>query len=342
MKILVRGTNWIGDAVMAVPAMRELRRVFPDASISLHTRVWAEDIFRDSGVFDEIISFDRTRSKVRDATRQAAELRRRKFDLAVILPNSFETALVAKLAGIPKRFGYAKEARGFLLTNAVPMPPWKNARHEVFYYLNLVAEIEREYFGAANEPDEEQLIELDVSDDRKLQAREFLINHGVAVERRVIALGVGSTNSRAKRWPAKNYARLADLFADEFGADVVLVGAADEGDVANNVLAAAESKPIVLTGRTGLGEAAAILSVCDLLVSNDMGLAHLAPAAGTPTLVIFGPTNDKTTRPIGAEIIRRDVDCSPCMLRDCPIDHRCMTMISPEDVFERAVAMIGQ
>jgi heptosyltransferase-2 len=340
VKILVRGTNWIGDAVMAVPAIRELRRVFPDAPISLLTRSWAEDIFRDSDVFDEIISFDRSGSKFRDATRQAAELRRRKFDMAVILPNSFETALVVKLAGIPKRFGYAKEGRGFLLTNAVPMPSWKNERHEIFYYLNLVAEIEREFFGLAKEPEQAQRIELFVSDERKGRAREFLETHGISTGPKLVALGVGSTNSRAKRWPAANYARLADLFAEQLNATVILVGAADETDVANEVVAAARSKPIVLTGRTGLGEAAAILSICDLLVSNDMGLAHLAPAAGTPTLVVFGPTNDRTTRPVGAEIIRREVDCAPCMLRDCPIDHRCMTAISPDAVFERAATMI--
>ena len=131
MKILVRGTNWIGDAVMAIPALRRLRRAFPDAEISLHTRSWAEGIFRDADFIDEILTFDKTSSKISDAFREARRLRELKFDVAVLLPNSFESALVAKLAGIPKRCGYARDGRRFLLTKAPKIPDWKNSRHEV-------------------------------------------------------------------------------------------------------------------------------------------------------------------------------------------------------------------
>lgn len=143
MKIVVRGTNWIGDAVMQIPALRELRRVFPAAHITLHTRSWARGIFEDADFLNEILTFERTESKIKDALAQTKILRERKFDAAVLFPNSFESALIAKLASIPKRFGYAKDARGFLLTDAVKIPEWKTARHEVFYYLNLVAEVEK-------------------------------------------------------------------------------------------------------------------------------------------------------------------------------------------------------
>ncbi len=336
MKILVRGTNWIGDAVMQIPALRELRRIFPSAKIALYTRSWAKGIFEDADFIDEIITFEASDSKIKSAFVQAKILKARNFELAVLFPNSFESAVVAKLAHIPRRFGYAKEGRSFLLTNSFEIPDWKNERHEAFYYLNLVAEIEKEFFGAATVSDVEPRIDLKVSDERKTEARNFLAANGVDLNRKTIALGVGSTNSRAKRWQAESYAKLNDRMQNELSANVFLIGAKYESDVSERVFEMAERKPTILTGKTDLAQAAAILSVIDLLVSNDMGLAHVAPAVGTKTIVIFGPTDERTTQPIGSEIIRRNVECSPCMLRECPIDHRCMTRISADEVFERA------
>jgi heptosyltransferase-2 len=343
MKILVRGTNWIGDAVMAIPAMRRLRQSFPGAEITLHTRSWAEGILRDADFIDQLLTFDKTSSKIKDVVRESRALREKNFDIAVLLPNSFESALVAKLAGIPKRFGYAKDGRSLLLTSAVKVPEWKNMLHEVFYYMNLVSALENDQHAAPSgligpppEPD------LRVSEERRRAAREKLRGLGVGPVNKTIALGVGSTNSRAKRWPAERYAALNDRIQEELGADVVLVGGPAELDISQEVFDASRVKPVVLTGQTDLAEAVAILAEVDLLISNDMGLAHIAPAVGTKTLVIFGPTNPETTRPFSndAVIIREGVDCSPCMLRDCPIDHRCMTRISVDEVFEKAKASL--
>lgn len=341
-KIFARGTNWVGDAVMQIPALQELRRLFPSAHIALYTRSWARGIFADADFLDEIITFEKSESKVRDAFAQAKIIRKENFDLAVLFPNSFESALVAKLAGILKRFGYAKDGRSFLLTDAVQLPEWKNQKHEAFYYLNLVAEIEGEFFGTTTTLNVEPQINLKVSDERKHAAREFLESRNIDLSKKIVALGVGSTNSRAKRWQAENYAKLNDRLQTEIGANVVLVGAKDELDVSREVYEKSLNKPTILTGETDLAQATAILSVVDLLVSNDMGLAHVAPAVGTKTLVIFGPTNELTTQPIGSEIIRKQVECSPCMLRDCPIDHRCMTRISPDEVFLRAEKLLSE
>ncbi len=332
----MRGTNWVGDAVMTIPAIRELRRIFPDAAITLFTRAWAEGIFRDAEFIDEIRTFDKTKSKIKDTLAQAAELRKHEFDLAVLFPNSFETALVAKLAKIPRRFGYAKESRSFLLTDSIEIPQWKNERHEVFYYLNLVAEIEKAYFDRETIFEKPPPIDLAVSAERRAAAREILKQNGVDPSKKIVALGVGSTNSRAKRWQTESYAKLNDLLQTDLNANVILVGAKDEIEVSNEVFAKSEKKPIILTGKTNLAEAVAVLSEVDLLVSNDMGLAHIAPAVATKTIVIFGPTNEQTTQPVGSEIIRKMPDCAPCMLRDCPIDHRCMTQISPAEVLEMA------
>lgn len=344
MKIVVRGTNWIGDAVMTIPALIELRRIFPDAEITLHTRSWAKGLFRDAEFIDDIIDFERSESNLADVISQARVLREKRFDAAVLFPNSFASALTVRFAGVPKRFGYSKDSRRFFLSDPVTVPNWKAERHEVYYYLNLVSQVEKKILGTDTVSTREPEVKLSVSAKRRSRAREILAESGVDLSRQTIALGVGSTNSRAKRWEAQSYARLNDLLQRDLGANVVLIGARDELDVSDDVFKMSESKPVVLTGMTDLDEATAILSEVDLLISNDMGPAHIAPAVGTDTIVIFGPTNPATTRPFSdrGEIIRKTVECSPCMLRDCPIDHRCMTRITVEEVFERAKQRLAE
>lgn len=341
-KIFARGTNWIGDAVMTIPALRELRRIFPSAHITLLTRSWARGIFEDADFIDEITTFEKSKSKIRDVFAQAKIIKENRFDLAVLFPNSFESALAVKIGKVKHSFGYAKDARGFLLTDAIKIPAWKNERHEAFYYLNLIAEIERKIFKTETIALNELKTDLAVSETRRVQARKILQNHGVDLSKKIIALGVGSTNSRAKRWQTASYAELNDKFQTELNANVVLVGAENESEVSKEVYEKSKIKPIILTGKTNLAEATAILSEIDLLVANDMGLAHIAPATKTKTLVIFGPTNELTTKPIGSEIIRKQVECAPCMLRDCPIDHRCMTRISASEVFEKSKRLLQE
>ena len=336
MKIVVRGANWIGDAVMTIPALRRLRAIYPDAEIALHTRPWAEGVFRDGDFIDEIIAIE-GRASIKSVMEQARDLRARGFDLAVLFPNSFESALVARLAQIPSRIGYATEQRGFLLTERIEVPAWKHEKHESEYYLNLV-----ERFTDTTDSHIVEDPALQVSVERRMDARKLLVASGTGEGRRVVGIGAGSTNSLAKRWPAVNFARLADLLSDEKDCEIVLLGAENERDVSTSVRAASHSELIDLTGDTDLGTATAILSELDLFVSNDMGLAHISAAAGTPTIIIFGPTNENTTRPLGrsVEIIREPVECSPCMLRECPIDHRCMIRITAERVFESASKML--
>jgi heptosyltransferase II len=329
MKILVRGTNWVGDAVMQIPALRQLRAVFADAHITLCTRDWAKGIFADADFIDEILPINAKES----VFSQSKKLRERKFDLAILFTNSFQTALIAKFGKIKTRFGYANEGRSFLLTNSVKKPVWKNERHEIFYYLNLISEVEKHYFGIVSE--QNARFDLQVSDERKSSARKLLNENGVDLSKPIIAFCPGSTNSRAKRWQTASYAKLNDKIQRELNANVVLIGDKSELDVSLEVIDKSEVKPYLLTGKTSLAEAAAILSACNLLVANDTGPAHISAALGTKTIVIFGPTNPKTTHPIGAEIVRKNVDCSPCMLRDCPIDHRCMTQISADDIFTK-------
>lgn len=331
MKIVVRGTNWVGDAVMQIPALRRLRGQFADAHITLATRSWARGIFEDADFLDEILMC----SKSDSVFKQAKMWREKNFDLAIIFTNSFESALVARLGGAKRRLGYATEARSFLLTDSVAVPDWKNSRHEVFYYLNLIANLEKDAVSDSEVFNFPLDSTLGISEERKTQARNFLAEFDIDSNKKLVAFCPGSTNSRAKRWQAESYAKLNDLLQKDLNAQVILIGAEDETEVSEKVFNVAELKPILLTGKTTLAEATAILSVCDLLVSNDTGPAHIASALGTKTFVIFGPTNPLTTHPLNAEIIRREVECSPCMLRDCPIDHRCMTAVSPQSVYEK-------
>ncbi|MDT5271099.1 MAG: heptosyltransferase [Acidobacteriota bacterium] len=334
----MRGVNWVGDAVMTVPALRELRRVLPRARLTLATRPWAEGIFAGADFIDDLLVTGNTSNKPSAVFREAREWRAPRFDLAILFPNAFAPALVAALARIPVRVGYATQGRSALLTQRVGVPVWRGQRHEVFYYLHLIAELERWLYGASTVETREPDTGLRVTDARLREAQLLLVESGVRPGRPLVAMCPGSTNSRAKRWPAERFAAVADMFKERVGADVVLLGAREEMDISEEVAQHMRVPPVVLTGKTDLAQTAAVLKASDLLVTNDTGPAHVAAAVGCPVVVIFGPTNPITTQPFStsAEVVRHPPDCAPCMLRDCPIDHRCMTAVTAEEVFKRA------
>jgi heptosyltransferase-2 len=337
-RIVVRGTNWVGDAVMTVPALRELRRLFPDAHITLATRSWAQGLFADADFIDDIQVHEGT--GLRSVVHQVRAWQKRQFDLAVLLPNSLEAALVAAISRVPFRAGYATEGRQRLLTHPLTPPEWRSSKHEIFYYLNIVEQLATSNPGFHRAPPDGS---LSVSEARKTEARALLRTYGVSGERKLVAICPGSINSRAKRWPAERFAVLADRLINELDAEILLVGSEGETDVSLEVSHAMRHRPVVLTGYTNLAQLVEVLSVVDLLITNDTGPAHIASALNRPTLVIFGPTNPLTTRPYSetGEIMRVPPECAPCMLRDCPIDHRCMTAITPEDVFRQSAIMLA-
>jgi heptosyltransferase-2 len=330
MKILIRGTNWVGDTVMTIPAVRRLRELFPDASFTLLAPSAAAGILANESLFDDVIPTDTFLNQVR-------AIRKRRFDLAVIFPNSFRSALINLLGGAKRRFGFASGRRSFLLTDPVDVPNWKDSRHEVFYYLELVAAVEAKYREVATEVNESEPT-IAVTEAEHQRAREVLAANGVDLTKPIVAIAAGSTNSRAKRWLPERFADLGDRIREELGANVILMGSKGDAGVSDLVIESSKEPPVDLTGETDIPLATAILSEVDLLISNDMGLAHLAPAVGTATIVIFGPTNPVTTRPFSnlATIVSANVECAPCMLRDCPIDHRCMTRVSVDEVFIQA------
>ena len=337
-RIVVRAPNWLGDVVMSVPALRQLRRGFPDSHITVVTREVNADVFTDAEFVDDVMIHDR--ASLRSLSHQVREWRERKFDLALLLQNAFQAAAVAFLARVPIRIGYRADRRGMLLTHAVPLPVWKNDRHEIYYYLDLVRDLEK-LAGYAPAQKIDADFTLCVSEQRGREAFEILRGVGIHADLPLVLLCPGSINSRAKRWPTERYAALADLFS-ESGSQVALIGSSAEVEISRQVSSQTRHRPVVLTGRTSVAEVIAIIRIADILITNDTGPAHIGSAIGTPTLVIFGPTNPATTRPFApnGEIIRQPPDCAPSMLRDCPIDHRCMTAIQPEQVFAQARRML--
>ena len=334
-RVVVRGTNWLGDSVMTVPALRALRRVLPEAEITLAIRPGTQGLFADAEFMDNILVYDRR--GLLSVMPQVRKWRQGAFDLAILFQNAFEAALIPFLAGVPLRLGYATEARQPMLTHPVSLPDWRTSRHEVFYYLYLITALEQLLFGTSSICEQEPDAGLELSESRKEEATRLLNSHGVTSESKLVAICPGSINSRAKRWPAEAYAALADLLIEDHR-QVLLIGSKEEMDVSQQVMMRMRHQAIVLTGQTSLDQITAVLGLVDLVVTNDTGPAHVAAALGRPTLVIFGPTNPLTTRPFSlqAEILRHPPECAPCMLRDCPIDHRCMTAITVEEVFQRS------
>src|SRR5215213_6153795 len=273
-RVVVRGTNWVGDAVMTV---RALRRVLPDAHITLVIRPGTKGIFSEADFIDDVLVYDR--KSALSVLPQVREWKRRKFDLAVLFQNALEAALIPFLAGVPVRLGYATESRQALLTHPLPLPDWRSSKHEVFYYLYLVTALEQILFGRSEVSEIEPDASIQISETRKAEAAEMLRAYGVNEAESVVAICPGSINSRAKRWPSERFAALADRLI-EAGRKVLLIGSKDEIDVSEDVVRRMQNEPVVLTGKTSLDQITAVLDRADLIVTNDTGPAHIGAALG--------------------------------------------------------------
>jgi len=346
-RILVRGTNWIGDAVMTLPALRRLRESFQGARISLVTTPTSAGIFEGSPFIDDLLVYNRREQGWRGAIWMAQRLRGMEFNLALLFQNAFEAALLGYASKASVRVGFAGEGRSFLLTNALPRPARTSGRHQVYDYLDLVAEAESasRLRSSSNKMEEDSTPLLASTDEQRQAAAAIFDRHSMSrTDSPLIPLNAGATNSRAKCWPPDRFAALADRLIAETGGRVVLVGAPAERVVAGQVVAHMKKQGAVnLAGETDLRELIGILSLADILVSNDTGPAHIAAALGRPVLTIFGPTNEFQTAPRGhcTSMLRAEgIECARCMLRDCPIDHRCMTRISNEEAASTALVLL--
>jgi heptosyltransferase-2 len=352
-RIFIRGTNWLGDAVMTTPSLRRLRSSFPAAHIALLATPRTADLFTAAPFVDEVIVYRRREEGASAFTQAVKLMRERRFDLALLFQNALEAALLASLGGAQMRIGYATQGRGALLTHRLRHTPDHRNRHQTHDYLDIVIAAER-VCGLTLDIERDITPSLTAAESHRAAATLLLHRHGIQPEKLchlpstichpLIALNAGATNSRAKCWPADRFAALADQLIESLSAQIILIGAPSERANAESVIAQMKrTGAINLAGGTSLPELIGALDQCALLVTNDTGPAHIAAALGRPTLTIFGPTNEFETEPRGvrAEIIRADgIECARCMLRDCPIDHRCMTRIAADEVTERVMSLL--
>jgi heptosyltransferase-2 len=344
-RLLVRGPNWIGDAVMCEPAVNALRRRFPQADITLLVKPAVAELFAGHPGFDRILTYEArgVHAGLFGKWTLANRLRRQHFDLAVLFQNAFEAALLAFFARIPRRYGYATDGRGLLLTDPIPVPDRAKTIHQVQYYLDLLGPL-----GALDPPSPPRLF---VSEREEQDMAGRLAEAGIGPESPVVGLNPGSTYGGAKRWLPERFAEAADRLVRERRAQsadgrrdarVIIVGARGEEELGKAIADRMYARTVVLSGRTSIRELMAVIKRCEVFLTNDTGPMHMAAALGVPVVATFGPTDHRTTAPFGGmhTIVRHPVDCSPCLLRECPIDHRCMTGITAEDVSAAAIRLL--
>jgi heptosyltransferase-2 len=338
-KIMVRATNWIGDAVLSLPALAALRASFPKAEIVLVAKPWVGELYWYHPAVSRQIVYDPEGQHrgARGFWRMVQSLRAERFDLAILLQNAFHAAWMAWCARIPVRIGYARDGRSALVSEAIDVPSPAAYGHQAYYYLQLLFRA-----GLIEKPEAVREIRLHVAESERQWATRKLAALGLGGPRFLVGLNPGASFGPAKCWLPERYAALADRLIGALDADVLIFGSRAERPLAETIARSMKHTPIVVAGETTLRQLMALLVECRLVVTNDSGPMHLAAALGLPLVAIFGSTNERATGPVGSRvrIIKRPAACSPCGLRECPIDFRCMESVSVDDVYRSALELI--
>ena len=326
-RLAIFAPNWLGDAVMALPAIADIHRAAPDASITIAARPSVAPLFQLVPGIAEAVELARPRAVLAGWRELGRELRGREpFDTAILFPNSYRTALVASRAGIPERWGYRTDWRGHLLTRAVTPP---HDVHQADYYRELVRAL-----GFPNGPPDPVLA---VREGDRAAATMLLQASGWDGRAPLVALAPGAAYGGAKKWPARAFAELVRGLADD-GVTCVLVGSATDADATREIttLAGPGAAVLDIAGRTDVPTLAGVVALARAAVSNDSGAMHVAAAVGTPVTALFGPTNEHATAPRAGHVrvLTHPVWCRPCMLRECPIDHSCLEGIGAPRVLD--------
>lgn len=330
-RILIRATNWVGDAVMTLPALEAVRENFPESRITVLARPWVASVFENHPAVNDVIicqKHDGRINNLSEISRLIQVIRKNKFDLAVLFQNAFEAALIAYLGGVKYRLGFNSDGRGFLLNYGIKRTKEIFAVHQVEYYLSILK--------SAGLKAESRNPLLHVSKRDLINADELLKSSGISRNDFLLGLGPGAIFGNAKRWPPERFAEIGDRAVERWNARVIIMGSRKEKDIGAVMTGLMRHKPVDFCGTTSLGEAMGIIGRCDMFVTNDSGLMHIAAALGVPTLAIFGSTDHVATGPRGIKtrIIRHETDCSPCLKPECPTDFTCMLSIAPDEVWE--------
>jgi heptosyltransferase II len=333
-KILVRATNWVGDAVMSLPALRALHEKFPAAEISILAKPWVADLYGREPFCHRVIPY--TPADLASKWRQGRALRSENFDCAILLQNAFEAAAVAFLARIPERIGYARDGRSALLTRAIPVPRrGEIPLHERFYYLELLRRS-----GILDALPASESIRLDGASAARLAGLHRF--RALGLGENIVGISPGAAYGTAKQWLPDRFASAASRVALDLGAKIAIFGSGAERELCAFVESACTAPATNFAGETSLAEFIEMAAACRVYLTNDSGAMHIASALGVPTVTVFGATDDVGTGPTGplARIVRHPVECSPCLKRECPIDHRCMTRIEAGQVAEVALDLL--
>jgi heptosyltransferase-2 len=333
-KILVRATNWVGDAVMSLPALRALHEKFPFAEISILAKPWVADLYGREPFCHRVIPY--TPKTLAEKWQAARALRSENFDCAILLQNAFEAAAVAFLARIPERIGYARDGRSALLTRAIPVPkPGEIPLHERFYYLELLHRA-----GILDTMPENEMIRLDGAPAARIAGLARF--RALGLGETIVGVSPGAAYGTAKQWLPDRFAAAASRVANDIGGNIAIFGSQSERELCDSVARACTAPARNFAGQTSLAEFIDMAAACRVYLTNDSGAMHIASALGVPTVTVFGATNDVTTGPTGplARIVREPVECSPCLKRECPIDHRCMTRVESDRVAQVALDLL--
>lgn len=342
--ILVRAPNWIGDAVMGTPALMDLREAYPESKITLWARPTIAELLRGHPGIDEVFIYDH-KGKHKGVLGKVAlirALRAQHFGVAILLQNAFEAAFLTFLSGVPERWGYATDGRLLFLSRGIYVPQQEGRVHQVEYFQRLIGELTGVQTQRAPNlmvgEEEEQLVDEEFPSLVRGSGHE------------VIGINPGSVYGTAKRWLPERFANVVDqvienrqrALSPERAVKCVIVGGPGEEDLGQTVGRHMKNPSIVLSGKTTIRQLLVIIKRCSLFLSNDTGPMHIASAFGVPVVAIFGSTDPVHTAPYPnrSKIVRSSVRCSPCLLRHCPIDHRCMTEVSVEEVY-RATLQVG-
>ncbi len=344
--ILVRVPNWIGDAVMCLPALLDIRECFVKANITILARPTIAEMLREQCGINEVLIFENQTNHrgILGLLKLSHIIRKRTFDMAVLFQNAFEAAVLTSISSIPTRIGYATDGRGWLLSQAVQRP-LDRSLHQTQYYQQLVAAI-------TEHPSKNRNPRLDVSEKDQKACEGKFPEVFAPSDMLLVGINPGSIYGSAKRWIPERFAELGDQVVAHMlnehpeysSVRCLLMGGKGEEALGREIADRMGSHPIVLSGKTSIRELMCILRRCALLVTNDTGPMHMAQALGVPVVAIFGSTDPETTCPSGGEqaLVCTKVRCAPCLLRSCPIDHRCMTGVSTEQVMSAAMKQIEE
>lgn len=332
-RIIIKGTNWIGDVFLSLPAVYSLSAIFPDAAIDIALKRPLGSLLGGVDGIDSVLDYEATPSGEIDLV---SRMRRTRYDIGVIFPRSLHSALLVYFGGARRRVGYLADGRGLLLTDGVARTPEIRTVHQSHYYRHLVSVL--------GDPGPLVIPRIGPEAEAQAWADDFLRSAGRG-RGPLIGINPGAAYGDAKRWFPDRFAAAADRLIERFGGDALIVGGEKDKAIEAEVARSMRSVPIRAMGVTTIKRLIALISRCSLFITNDSGPMHIAAALGVPVVAIFGPTNPDTTSPMApmgrSAVVWHEFECSRCLLRSCPIDHRCMKSVTASEVYEAGARLLS-